>query len=333
MDSLNIQQQAKSFWKRPEGKVGIAFLVGMFAFSGLGLVANLTAIIAAITLNIFTAGASLVGLVLLWLVITSPRVHNLLSYMFRGAMWHATNFFVDLDPVMILKGYVSKLKDHIENYDEQLGKLRGYIVELKNELTRNAAAIQENLGMASAAQTRENSGAFRLHGQQVTRLKKETAQMQAWLSKLESMYAVMSKIREHANLKMKDIDFEVASALKMRKTSKVMGSAISSAIAIIKGGQASEMYDAAHEKIQQDYALEVGRFEDFLASTSDLMSSIDLRGDVETESVMQMLNDWEQKSTLMIEGPKLERNVMDIPFKEKSSTRSFLDVTNLSNPQ
>jgi len=68
------------------------------------------------------------------------------------------------------------------------------------------------------------------------------------------------------------------------------------------------MFDQALEVIADDVAMKVGEMERFMEMSSSFMDSVDLQNGVFEEQGLQMLEDWEKKSTLMLmEGTKSER--------------------------
>jgi hypothetical protein len=339
MDALatysNSTGTTKSFWSRAEGKVGMLFLAGLGGIGLFGISKILPWIITLLS-NAITATALAASLFAIYLVLSNKKVHMLVSWMFKSVMWHATDMFVDLDPVAIMRGYVEVLRKHIRNIDEQLGKLRGHIDRLRRQISTNEKGINESLTTAKAAQKRNDRGVLQVEGRQAARLTDENKDLGGLLTKLENTYNVMNRIREHASVKERDIEFEVDSAIRRRDAFKTVGSALASAKAIFKGGEGKELYDSALEKMQERYSQEVGNLEDFLISTKDMMSAMEIQGDVASENILSMIDNLDQKSTLMLDGPKVQTPVMDADFSVKepvAARSSFSDVANkfLSN--
>jgi hypothetical protein len=293
----------KTFWQRPEGKTGTVVLAGLGA-AGAYLLYKILPFVITLLQNAIHATILGVVLFVLMYIITNKRFQTLAKYLFKTIMWHFTNFWVALDPVAILRGYVEELRGHIANIQKQLQKLQGEIERIKDLISENERNVNHSLTTAKAAQKRGEQGVVRVQGRQAQRLSNENHDLNEWLRKLEKMYNVLFKIREFSEIRMLDIENEVASAERRRRAGKMAGSAIRSAMAILNGGEGKELYDAAMERIQMEYSQEMGTLVDFLQSTGDMLKSMDIEDDVAYEKTIQMIDGWEQQGIKVLEAPK-----------------------------
>jgi hypothetical protein len=77
------------------------------------------------------------------------------------------------------------------------------------------------------------------------------------------------------------------------------------------------MFDQALEVIADDVALKVGEMERFMEMSSSFMDSVDLQNGVFEDQGMQMLEEWEKNSTLLLMGgTKEEKLDINAPRKE-----------------
>ena len=77
------------------------------------------------------------------------------------------------------------------------------------------------------------------------------------------------------------------------------------------------MYDQALEVISDDVAMKVGEMERFMELSSSFMESVDLQNGVFEEQGLQMLEEWEKKSTLLLMGGDKESHLdINAPRKE-----------------
>ena len=73
------------------------------------------------------------------------------------------------------------------------------------------------------------------------------------------------------------------------------------------------MFDAAMEAIADDVANKVGEMERFMEISSNIMDSVDLQNGIFAEEGMKMLEDWEQKSTLLLmDGGTMGEDALDL---------------------
>lgn len=293
----------KSFWQRPEGKTGTVVLAGLGVGAAMLLYKLLPFVITLLQNAIHATVLGVVLFVLLY-IITNKRFQTLAKYLFKTIMWHFTNFWIALDPVAILRGYVDELKGHIENIQKQLRKLQGEIERIKELISENERNVNQSLNTAKAAHKRGEAGVVRVQGRQAQRLSNENHDLNEWLRKLEKMYNVLFKIREFSEIRMLDIQNEVESAERRRRAGKMAGSAIRSAMAILNGGEGKELYDAAMERIQMEYSQEMGTLVDFLQSTGDMIKSMDIEDDVAYENTIKMIDGWEEQGMKVLEAPK-----------------------------
>ncbi len=97
--------KSKSFWKRPEGVTGLVFLSGLILGGGYLIFANLEFLIGLAANTLALAGILVVLAAVVYMVL-DPKMRNLVWYMYKSVMRSITGFFVQIDPVGILKSYV-----------------------------------------------------------------------------------------------------------------------------------------------------------------------------------------------------------------------------------
>ena len=100
----------RSYWKRPEGKVGMAILAGLGAVLGWGFIRVLPQLIQLAENTLYLAFllgalALVYAMVFVW-----DRPRTLLFYGLQMISRWVTGNFVELDPVSILKSFVKQMK-------------------------------------------------------------------------------------------------------------------------------------------------------------------------------------------------------------------------------
>ena len=138
------EYKPKSFWKKPEGITGAIFLIGALVAAGILLPQIIGGILALLT---STAGliATLGVLGVLIFMGLDSKMRNLVSYMYKSTMRWITGIFVQIDPMGILKNYVSDLKDNLKKMRKQIGKIRAQMHKLKEMIVNNQKEIKWHL--------------------------------------------------------------------------------------------------------------------------------------------------------------------------------------------
>ena len=140
----------KTFWERPEGVTGAVFMVAIIAAIGFITVKSAALIVGALTSTIgLVATLAILGTLIFMAIDSKSR--NLIWYMYKSVMRSITGIFVKMDPIAILKGYVSDLKENLRKMNRQISMLRGQMHKLQELILNNRKEIQSNLHLASQA--------------------------------------------------------------------------------------------------------------------------------------------------------------------------------------
>ena len=133
MQSLQVPggDKIKSFWERPEGTTGMIFGLLAIGAGVLGLNAALPFLIGFVTnlISLFGLVATAIPLgllvfAMLW-VLFDRRFWTLGWYLYKSVMRSITQFFVEIDPIGIMKNYVADLRVKRAQMAEQIQDLRG----------------------------------------------------------------------------------------------------------------------------------------------------------------------------------------------------------------
>lgn len=298
----NSNTGKKSFWNKPEGKTGAAFLIAMAALIGWGALSFGSAILGFLT----TVAGMAVGLGVLGVIIymaLDSRTRTLFSYMYQGIMRKITSFFVTIDPMGILKNYISDLEKNLKKMGKQINNLKGQMRSLKNQLSTNNQEIEQNLMIAKQAKKQGNEKQLVLSTRKAARLKETNKKYVALHQKLAVLYRVLTKMESNSAILLEDTKDQVRVKEQERKAIRASHSAMKSAMSIIKGDPDKRaMFDQAMEGIADDVANKVGEMERFMELSSDFMQSIDLQEGIFEEKGLKMLEEYEKQSTLLLLG-------------------------------
>lgn len=292
----------KSFWSKPEGKTGAIFLlgiIGLLIFLGVSFWGAIIPLLGSIIGKVAIFGT--LGLILYMAL--DGRTRNLFSYMYQSVMRKITSVFVTIDPMGILKNYVSDLEKNLKKMGKQIGNLKGQMRNLKNQVTTNNKDIENNLALARKAKQLGNEKQMILSSRKAARLKETNQKYVTLHGKLSVLYRVLTKMYTNSEILLEDTKDQVRVKEQERKAIRASHSAMKSAMSIIKGDPDKRaMFDQAMQGIADDVANKVGEMERFMELSSDFMNSIDLQEGIFEEKGMAMLEEYEKKSTLLLLG-------------------------------
>ena len=305
------EHKPKSFWRRPEGVTGAIVLAGLVIGGIAGFSALLPWIVAA-TSNVLYLSGMLLALGAIIFMVLDPKMRNLVSYMYKGAMRWITGLFINMDPIGILKSYVEDLKNNLRKMNKQISMLRGQMHKMKELIHNNNRQIESNLNLANKAKAKNKSKIVILKSRKAGRLKESNMRLEDLYKKMEVLYRVLNKMYDNSEIMMEDIKDQVEVKEQERKAIHASHSAMKSAMNIISGDKDKRaMFDQALEAIADDVSQKVGEMERFMDMSSSFMDSVDLQNGVFEEEGLKMLEKWENEGVSLILGEEKETLVLD----------------------
>ncbi len=292
----------KSFWERPEGLTGKIFLGAMILGGGYLLLQILPLLLAG-ALTALQLALTLAALGAIIYVALDPRARNLIAYGYKSIMRWITGLFVTIDPIGILKNYISDLKGNLRKMNTQIGKLRGQMHLLKEMIVKNEREIKNNLSMANRAKNTNKKSIMVLKARKAGRLKDSNMKLDELYTKMEVLYRVLVKMYENSEIMLEDIQDQVQVKEQEYKAIKASHSAMNQAKNIISGNNDKrEMFDMALDAIANDVSQKVGEMERFMDMTTNFMDSVDLQNGVFEEEGLELLEKWEKESESLLLG-------------------------------
>ncbi len=314
----------KSFWEKPEGLTGKLFLGAMILGGGY-LLLQILPILLAGALTALQLALTVAALGAIIYVALDPRARNLISYGYKSIMRWITGIFVTIDPIGILKNYISDLKGNLRKMNTQIGKLRGQMHLLKEMIVKNEREIKNNLSMANRAKNTNKKSIMVLKARKAGRLKDSNMKLDELYTKMEVLYRVLVKMYENSEIMLEDIQDQVQVKEQEYKAIKASHSAMNQAKNIISGNNDKrEMFDMALDAIANDVSQKVGEMERFMDMTTNFMDSVDLQNGVFEEEGLELLNKWEKESESLLLGN--DKN------KILNQANSDSDVLDLDSP-
>jgi len=310
----NTDVKPKSFWQKPEGTTGAIFLMAIIAGIAFILFKYSAAILAMLS-NTLGIVALLAVLGVIIYMVLDPKWRTLVSYMYKSIMRWITGLFITIDPIGILKNYISDLQDNLQKMGTQIGNLKGQMRKLVTMVDENNKEINNNMLIAKKAKEQGNDSAMLLASRKAARLQESNEKYTALHNKMSILYRVLTKMYANSEILIEDTTDQVKVKEQERKAIRASHSAMRSAMSIIKGdADKRAMFDQAMEVIADDVANKVGEMERFMEMSSSFMNSIDLQNGVFEEQGLKMLEEYEKNSTLLLLGgkEKADDDILDL---------------------
>jgi phage shock protein A len=234
-------------------------------------------------------------------MVLDPRMRNLVWYMYKNVMRTLTGWFVTIDPIGVLKNYVEDLEDNLAKMRKQIGNIRGQMRKIKTLIDDNAKEIEQNMKIAQAARDQGKEKQMLLSSRKAARLKETNQKYAALHQRMEVLYRILTKMHTNSEILLEDTKDQVKLKEQERKAIRASHGAMKSAMSVISGDPDKRaMFDMAMEAVADDVASKVGEMERFMEMSSSFMESIDLQNGLFEEEGLKMLEEWEEKSTLML---------------------------------
>lgn len=311
-------EKPKGFWSKPEGVTG-SIVLGGFLLGGGFLLYKYLPYLIGLTSNLIYLGGMLLVLGAIIYMILDPRMRTLIGYMYKSIMRWVTGIFVTIDPIGILKNYINDLENNLSKMSEQIGVLKGQIRKLQTNVTENSREIETQLRMAQVAKTQDQDAQMVLATRKAARLQETNEKYQHLLAKMDILNKVLSKMYQNSEILYEDTKDQVKLKEQERKAIRASHSAMKSAMNVISGNTDQRvLFDQALEHIADDVAYKVGEMERFMELSANFMNSVDLQNGVFEEEGLKMLQDYEEKSNLLLMGGKPDRFKLegDVPERQ-----------------
>ena len=277
MDNTKKKYRPKSFWSRPEGKLGGAVLLASIAT--LGIFYNP---LVQFFCSMFDTSLSTMGLFAtlgtVALVLTDSRARNLVSYAFKGLMRKITGWFVQLDPIKILESHIEYLKKNREEMNSNITKLRGQLSKLRSIVQQNNNEMDQKIRIARQAKLQNRTELVAINTRQYGRLKELNTKYETMINKMNVLYNVLTKIYNSTAYLIQDTENEVR--LRKQESAAIMTgySAMKHAMNIINGDPDRKMmFDMANEALADDIYAKIGEMDTFIELSGDFIDNVNLQ--------------------------------------------------------
>ena len=322
-------QSNRSWFDKPEGRVGAVGAVGIIALLVIGGYFALPFIIIALKNTLYTMFL-LGGIGLILMLAIHPSSRNFFCLAYKMFFKNLTGFFITLDPIMILKDYVQQLYVNLEEMSKQVATVKGTMQNLKRKINSYTDEANQLMSRANVANEKGNKKVAITSNRAAERRRKSVQKLTALYNKIEMILRVLHKMHENGVIMAEDTKDEVELQQDEWQAIKNANSAMKSAMSVISGGGDKRAnFEHAMEIMIDEVSLKMGEMENFMDMTSGLMESIDLDNDVFDDKMLKNLEAWEKKSDSWILGEDKTTAIHDAYNPEKDIDSEDLSMRDL----
>jgi len=326
MAKLGGDMKRKGFFKRPEGKTGLLFILGLIVGGGWLLLKALPFIIILLSNLITTVALGAVFLALVF-VLMNKKFRTIMWYGFQIFMRKLTSVIVKIDPISIIKSYVDDLKKQHEKINLNLEKLRGQIELLKRNIEDNAKDIKKSFNMMGQAKKTGNKGVLIVKSRRYSHVKDSNRTLTDLLNKMNKLYKVLAKMYEVTGYSIEWLEQEVELKEKEYRAIKQASSAMDSAMMIIQGDPDKRaIFEQSLEFLEEDISDRVGRMQRFIETSTSFIDTVDMQNGMYEEEALMELEKFENQ------GYEIMMGDMEIsPDRLLNSNNNKISVGDLSD--
>lgn len=273
--TVGVSKPHRTFWQRPEGKVGMGISAGI----GVALVAafvHFLPVLIEIAQNTLYL-AFLVGViaVLYCMVFVWDRPRTLLFYALQMISRWVTGNFVELDPVAILKSFVRQMEKRREVIRDRLARIVGVRRMVEAKIARSEKERQDALRLAKAAQGTGDEDGLNAHAEIAARRARDIEEYGSMQEQMLSIEKLLTRVLRRADYHIQTAQDEANQLADKHTITGAVASATAAAQGIFGDTDLAEVRDMAAERIRDDYEKRLGELQTLIDLT-DFDHAVDL---------------------------------------------------------
>jgi len=306
--STSLEKTSRTFLSRPEGRVALVVSAALLVAGGYGLFLALPALIVFAQNTLELAGLCLL-LTGLFYALADRKIRAFASYLYQAAFRLLTGFFIELDPLGILRHHIRELEEKLQMMRAQLGNLNGQIRRVERSMAENTELREKALGLAHAGrEDPAHADASRLQARHAIKLEESNQRLGAMQTQMQTLFRMLKKLSDTSELVLSDMLSTVDIKTRERSSMKAAYSAYRGALAILQGeSEGRDLYDRAMEFLNDDYARKLGEIEMFMDFSDGVIKAADLENLAYDARANERLDEWEQRLSDSLLGGAHER--------------------------
>lgn len=301
MDNNNTQ--LKSFWQKPEGKMGkglLLVIIAIVATLGVVFAHDVIPYIETALQNTISLVLHVVGLFLLVAILASHKTWTAYKLLCRKI----TSIFITIDPIGVARIHIQEGVDEREKMNDAITDLEGQVEQLTRAIKTNEENIVNSLKSASNANkliatTTDSNQQLRfknlvqLSTQEAARTKESNQKLYPMLDNMKKIDDFMNKVYITSEFQLQNMKNDVDNKEREWNAIKAASAAISSANKIMNGGKSKEEYDLSMQYLEESIGNQVGKLKRFRETSANAMAQMDVQNGIMSDDGAKMLAEFE----------------------------------------
>jgi hypothetical protein len=266
----------RSYWQRPEGKVGMGIMAGMGVAAAWGFYKILPALITLAENTLYLGFLIGVMALVYAMVFVWERPRTLFFYGLQMISRWITGNFVELDPVSILHSFVKQMKQRREVIQDRLGRIVGVKRMVEAKIQKSEKERQQALRLAAAAKGQNMEDGLNAHAEIAARRSRDVEEYEAMRAQVEAIEKLLHRVLRRADYHIQTAEDEANQLADKHTITGAVQSATTAAQGIFGESDLAEVRDMAAERIRDDYEKRLGELQNLIDLT-DFDKAVDLQ--------------------------------------------------------
>ncbi|HYW08274.1 MAG TPA: hypothetical protein VE913_15055 [Longimicrobium sp.] len=275
MENPPVSRPRRTFWERPEGKVGMAVVAALGIALAWGFVTLLPTLILIAENTLYLAFLVAALVVLYCMIFVWDRPRTLLFYALQMFSRWVTANFVELDPVSILHAFVRQMKERRAVIQDRLGRIVGVKRMVEAKMQKSDKERQQALRLAAAAKGSADEDGLNAHAEIAARRTRDIEEYGAMASQVESIEKLLGRVLRRADYHIQTAEDEANQLQDKHAITGAVQAATTAAQGIFGDSDLADVRDMAAERIRDDYEKRLGELQTLIDLT-DFDNAVDL---------------------------------------------------------
>ncbi len=265
--------KAKSYWSKPDGKIGIILLLGAVAAGAYYLLPILTAIVW----NTINFGIACLAAFVLYTLVSNKQLRLGFFYAYQALVKKFVGLVIQLDPFIIAEDYIQDIEKERENLYNKSVEVDGQKESLDAKIKEKTDEKQRQLNRAEAAKKSGETMELANTARQIDRLDAYVKQLIPIRDNLTKIGNYLTAVHKNSKFMVDDMRNDLELKKDLYKSVTKGNNALQSALSIFKGNPEKKMMlEQSMDYLKDDIANKLASMKKAISYSSDFMKSIDL---------------------------------------------------------
>lgn len=292
------QLAKKTYWNKPEGKVGAGLLTAGAVGAGLAgifLWSQIVTWVIALLANTLIAIGLGLALILTFFLVTDPNIRAAVEFLFKRGTYNLTNAIYTIDPIGVLRVAVINMRKKVAEMTTLKEQLAQHIALMARTIRQNAA---ESMKASQAAENSDKYARF-VEKRQAERLANSNIDYKAALQQLQGIDACLDIYIKVTTALAQDSENEADNQEKDRNNLLKSHRILKQAAKTLKDHEAAmDMFNQGLEILVNERTNLLAEVDSFAQLITDAVGKIDVSAGIVGPDG-NTVNEWEANAHIL----------------------------------